>query len=238
MRRRRGSAFSRFKDKARAFVERQKNPAAPIKNLRAINDHIQKYFGEKFFVLHGKKSAVVHIDVNVVLPSATRPYYTLLTSGMSDRTMRVPRGVAGSSLAELCLCLPKEWPISQEDMKWATPEYFWPIAALKEIARYPHLRQTWVSLGHTFGSIEHPEPLDPESRFVGLILLRPLTFPKGAEQATAEDGREIQYLAIIPLMRGELAFKLDADADALSKRLMAAGVTEVLNPGRQSVVSD
>ena len=66
---RRGLAFSRFKDKARSLVERQKSPPAPIQNLRVITDHIQKYFGLNFFTLHEEKSTVVHIDVHVVLPS-------------------------------------------------------------------------------------------------------------------------------------------------------------------------
>jgi hypothetical protein len=233
---RRGSAFSRFKDKARALDERLKSPAAPIHNLLAITSHVEKYFGSDFFVLHEEKSNLVHLDVNVVLPSRARPFYTLLTSGMSDRKMRVRRGVADSSLAEVCLCLPKEWPINRHDMKWATPEFFWPISALKRVALYPHLHGTWLSRGHTIGNIEHPNRLDPESRFVGLILLEPLTFPEGAKRVTGEDGAEIPYLAVIPLLQPELIFKLKFGTDALEKQLTASNFTELLDPRRHSVI--
>src|SRR5580704_442870 len=152
--RRSGSAFSRFKDKDRSLIARQKSPAAPTKNLTVITTHVEKYFGDDSFFLHEEKSALIHVDVIVVPPSRARPFYTLLTSGMSDRAMQVPRGVTNSNLAEVCLCLPKEWPLSQKSTEWKTPEFFWPIAVVKRIARYPHLHQTWLSQGHTIGSIE------------------------------------------------------------------------------------
>jgi hypothetical protein len=232
--RRSGSAFSRFKEKARRLIERQKSPPAPIQNLEAITAHIEKYFGRDFFVFDEKKSHVVHIDVMVVLPSASRPWYTLLTSGMSDLPMRAPRTVKDSALAEVCLCLPKEWPISQADTKWATPEFFWPIRLLKEIARYPHLNDTWLSHGHT---VSQAGALDPAARFAGLVIAKPTTFPNGAELLQSDDGRKIRYLAVIPLLKDELAFKLEFGTDALQNELEAAGVTELLNPQRQTVIS-
>jgi hypothetical protein len=233
---RRASAFSRFKDKARALDERLKSPVAPIQNLLAITSHIERYFGNDFFVLDEDKSTLVHTDVNVVLPSLIRPYYTLLTSGMSDRRMKVRRGVTDSALAEVCLCLPKEWPISQNSMDWATPEFFWPIAALKKVALYPHLHETWLSRAHTIGSVEHPSRLDPQGRFIGVLLLEPLIFPAGAERVAAEAGGEIRYLAVIPLLQPELAFKLKFGTDALEKQLTAAHVTELLDPRRRRVI--
>jgi Suppressor of fused protein (SUFU) len=232
-----GSAFTRFKDKARSLAERLKSPAAPIQNLFAITRHIETYFGTDFFVLHEEKSALVHIDVNVVLPSLIRPYYTLLTSGMSDRRMKVRRGVTDSALAEVCLCLPKEWPINQNNMDWATPEFFWPIAVLKNVARYPHLHETWLSRAHTIGSIEHPSRLDPQGRFIGVLLLEPLTFPAGAERVVAEDGGAIRYLAVVPVLATELAFKRKFGTAALEERLAAANFTELLDPERQSVAA-
>jgi suppressor of fused protein SUFU len=150
--------------------------------------------------------------------------------------MKVRRGVTDSALAEVCLCLPKEWPISQKNMDWATPELFWPIATLKKVALYPHLHETWLSRAHTIGSIEHPSRLDPQGRFIGVLLLEPLTFPVGAERVTAEDGGEIRYLAVVPLLQPELTFKLKFGTDALEKQLTAANVTELLDPQRQSAV--
>jgi hypothetical protein len=52
----------------------------PIRYLQTIADHIETYFGTDFFVLDEKKSSVVHVDVHVVRPIPSRPYFTLLTS--------------------------------------------------------------------------------------------------------------------------------------------------------------
>jgi Suppressor of fused protein (SUFU) len=150
--------------------------------------------------------------------------------------MHVPRGLAKLALAEVCLCLSKDWPIDQKDMRWATPEFFWPIRVLKQVARYPHLHETWLTEGHTIGRLERPEPLDPAGRFVGLILLEPMTFPKGAGQVLAHSGREIRYLALVPLLKEELAFKMENGSRALADQLKAARVTELLDVHRPSVI--
>jgi hypothetical protein len=208
----------------------------PIRYLRTITDHIERYFGTDFFVLDEKKSSVVHVDVHVVRPTPTRPYFTLLTSGMSDLDMRVPEGLEDLALAEVCLCLPKEWPLAMDDFGWREPRYFWPIAILQQAARYPHINQTWFSWGHTVGSVERPEPLYVETRFTGLMLLNPATFPEGADTVETEDGRAIHYLALIPLLEQEMKFKQKFDSGTLEEKLKEADVTELLNPKRSSAV--
>lgn len=208
----------------------------PIRYLRTITEHIERYFGTDFFVLDEKKSSVVHVDVHVVRPTPTRPYFTLLTSGMSDLDMRVPERLEDLALAEVCLCLPKEWPLAIDDFGWREPRYFWPIAILQQAARYPHINQTWFSWGHTVGSVERPEPLHVETRFTGLMLVNPATFPEGADTVETKDGRAIHYLALIPLLEQEMKFKQKFDSGTLEEKLKEAEVTELLNPKRLSAV--
>jgi len=155
---------------------------------------------------------------------------------MSDLDMRVPEGLEDLALAEVCLCLPKEWPLAMDDFGWREPGYFWPIAILQQAARYPHINQTWFSWGHTVGSVERPEPLHVETRFTGLMLANPATFPEGADTVETKDGRAIHYLALIPLLEQEMKFKQKFDSDTLVEKLKEADVTELLNPKRSSVV--
>lgn len=213
-----------------------KHVPTPIRYLLAITNHIERYFGKDFFVLHEKESSSVHVDIHVVRPTVIRPYFTLLTSGMSDRDMRVPKGLEGLALAEVCLCLPKDWPLAMDDFGWREPRYFWPIAMLRQAAKYPHRNQTWFSSGHTVGSVERPEPLNPETDFTGIMLLHPTTFPAGADAVETEDGRTIHYLALIPLLMQEMIFKQKFDSDTLEGKLIEAGITELLQPERSSVV--
>jgi hypothetical protein len=53
----------------------------------------------------------------------------------------------------------------------------------------------------------------------------------------ARDGRPISFLSIIPLYTDELQFKLDKGTDALLGLFDKAGVNELLNPTRPSVVT-
>lgn len=209
---------------------------APILYLEEISEHIERHFGGDAFVLHEKKSNLVHVDVHVAMPNTSRPHFTLVTSGMSDLPMTMPPGLEDLAFAELCLCLPMEWPIRRKHMRWAEPEYFWPVAVLKDSARYPHRQKTWFSWGHTVGSLENPEPLDPAGRFVGVYLAPPATFPSGAEKITIEGGPGINFLALIPLTYEELAFARAQSSDELEERLIEANVTELLDPLRKSVV--
>jgi hypothetical protein len=208
----------------------------PIRYLPTITDHIQKYFGADFFVLDEKKSSTVHVDVHVVRPTPARPYFTLLTSGMSDLDMRMPKGLEDLALAEVCLCLPNDWPLAIDDFRWREPRYFWPIAILKQAAKYPHINQTWFSWGHTVGSAEQPEPFCAETRFTGLMFIKPATFPEGADAVETKDGRTIHYLGLIPLLEPEMKFKHKFDSDTLEEKLIAADITELLNSERSSVV--
>lgn len=84
----------------------------PVRYLSEMSNHVQNHFGRTSFVLHEEKSATVHVDVHVVPPNADRPYFTLLTSGMSDLNMHVPEGLKEFELAEACLCLPSYWPLA------------------------------------------------------------------------------------------------------------------------------
>jgi Suppressor of fused protein (SUFU) len=208
----------------------------PIRYLQEITAHIETYFGKDYFVLHERKSSTVHVDLHVVMPNPERPFFTLLTSGMSDRDMHVPAGAEDLALAEVCLCLPEYWPLSMTNFGWRERKFFWPIDILQSAARYPHVHRTWLGWGH---SVPHSPPKDAtpeETRFTGMAFVPPQTFPEGANEVATEDGRTIHFLGIIPLPALELAFRETFGVDALEEKLFAAGITELLDPQRPSVV--
>jgi hypothetical protein len=64
----------------------------------------------------------------------------------------------------------------------------------------------------------------------------PLGFPKEKWKMAAHDGRLISFLSIIPLYSGELRFALDKGFNALLDLFDEAGVNELLDPTRPSLV--
>lgn len=209
----------------------------PIRYLKSISRHVEKYFGRDSFVLHEHESHTVHIDLHVVAPNAVRPHFTLLTSGMSDLDMHPPEGLENHALAELCLCLPPSWPLSMTNFGWREPNYFWPISLLKGAARFPHEHKTWFSRGHSLSGADGFIPRQAAVGFTAVYFTIPQNFPDGADQLlTAEDGRSIQFLAAIPLFPQELAFKEKHGAEAFEEELQAAGINELVDPHRASVL--
>jgi hypothetical protein len=208
----------------------------PIRYLREITAHIETHFGKDCFVLHEKKSSTVHVDVHVVMPNSERPFFTLLTSGMSDVDMTVPEGLEELALAELCLCLPEDWPLSMTNFGWREPQYYWPIGILLQAARYPHIHRTWLSWGHSVPHWPSQNACPEETRFTGMLFVTPGTFPDGADQVATVDGRTIHYLALIPLLAPELAYKESFGIEKLAEKMLDSEVTEVLDPQRPSVI--
>jgi hypothetical protein len=205
----------------------------PIRYLREIKAHIEGHFGKDYFVLHEKKSSTVHVDVHVVVPNAERPFFTLLTSGMSDLDMTIPEGLEEFALAELCLCLPEDWPLSMTNFGWREPKYFWPIGILQQAAKYPHIHHTWLGSGH---SVPHSPSQKEETRFTGMLFVSPGTFPDGADRVATADERTIHYLALIPLLAPELAYKESFGMEKLAEKMLESEVTELFDPQRPSVI--
>src|SRR5688572_22544770 len=75
-------------------------------SLEAIEGHIQAHIGNIEMVFHEIVSDLVHIDIHQVAPTEQRPYYTLISSGMSDIAMQAPEEAPDCKYAELMLCLP------------------------------------------------------------------------------------------------------------------------------------
>lgn len=103
--------------------------------IEKIEDHVRKHIGEVDSVFHEILSDVVHIDVHFIKPTPERNYYTLFTTGMSFMPMNTPEGAEGYEYAELMICLPPDWRISQEDLQ--NPDHYWPIRWLKMLAVFP-----------------------------------------------------------------------------------------------------
>ena len=129
--------------------ERQWEPAAEgdEQTATAIEGHIERHFGPIAFVWHELVSDLIHLDVHVVEPTPERPVYTLVTSGMSDRSMNVPEAAQTTPYAELMLCLPESWTMTGEAFR--KNNNYWPIWLLKMVARIPHEYNTWIGRFHS-----------------------------------------------------------------------------------------
>ncbi|MEF2245626.1 MULTISPECIES: suppressor of fused domain protein [unclassified Paenibacillus] len=200
--------------------------------VEKIEEHVQQFIGEIDSVYHEIISDVVHIDVHVIKPTPERNYYTLITTGMSFMPMNTPEGVEGCDYAELMICLPPDWPITQEHLE--NPDHYWPIRWLKMLARFPHDYDTWLGWGHTMPNGDPAEPLSQQTGMSGIILLPPIDVDEDFLTLDMEDGRTVDFYAIVPLYSEELDFKLKYGSEPLLDKFDEYGINEIIDLDRHN----
>lgn len=208
-------------------------PASGDSSMEEISDHIEKHVGEIHMVFHELISDKVHIDIYWVKPTEERPFHTLVTSGMSDRPMTTPDGVEDVDFAELSICLPEDWQVSQEDFK--DEKNYWPVRWLKYLARFPHEYDTWLGFGHTIPNGDPAEPFAGNTKLNTMLLLPSIVFSEEFRQLKAKN-KDINFYTLIPLYTEEVELKMKKGVDALFDGFDSVGVTDILDINRQSTV--
>ncbi len=222
-----------------ALIHRYETPdrdfeavAGDSEHMELISDHIEEHIGPVANVFHEIISDRVHIDIHIVEPSEDRPFYTLVSSGMSDLPMKAPEGLEDSRYSELMLCLPPSWPLEQDAL--SDENNYWPIRLLKTLCRLPHDYDAWLWMMHT---VPHGNPATPYAEntdMTGAILFPALTAPDAFDVLEVNDEKSIHFHSVVPLHSDEMDLKLERGSDALVKKLNKCNVTELLDAERAS----
>jgi len=225
-----GSIIYRHKSSERPFT-----PAyGDVASIDLISQHVEKHIGPIETVFHEIVSDLVHVDILFVGPTKERNYNTLITCGMSNLPMTVPEGAEAFRYAELMICLPATWQISEESFK--SEENYWPVRSLKTLARLPHEYNTWLYADHTIPNNDPAEPYANNTKLSGMMVTIPSTVQSLKEFFTlaVSPEKEVHFFSLIPLYSEEMDFKLKHGPDALLEKLDKAGVTQIVDPGRKN----
>jgi len=201
-------------------------------HLEAIEAHLQEHVGKIETVYHEIVSDLIHLDILFLPANPEKPYHTLVTSGVSDRPMRVPEEMEDFSRTELMINLPTEWPLDQESLK--EDANYWPIRWLKQIGRLPHDYDTWIGWGHTIPNGDPAEPI-ANSRFTGMMVSPPYWLGPDFFQLETGAGEKICFYNVIPLYQEEMDFKLAKSAEALEERFDKNGIGLIVDLDRKNV---
>ena len=194
-------------------------------SMEEIANHIEEHIGEIHQVFHELISDQVHIDIYWVKPTKEKPFHTLVTSGMSDKAMNTPDGIEDADFAELSICLPEEWKISEKDFR--DEKNYWPLRWLKILARFPHEYNTWLGFGHTIPNGDPAEPFAPNTKLNTLLLLPSVVL--GDEFIQLDLGnKKIQFFSLIPLYTKEVQLKMKAGVEALFEGFDKYGINDIL----------
>lgn len=224
-----GAPIFRHGERTKPFELATGDPDA----IQKLEAHLARFLGEPRMVWHEIVSDLVHVDVHEYPPRKDRPFTTLVTTGMSDRPMRVPDEAPAPRYAELLICLPEGWPMDREAFE--DERNYWPIRALKAMARFPHAYDTWLGWGHTIPNGDPPQPLAPGVPFSSVLVELPVTLPQEFHTVELSAEKKVAFFSLVPLHDDELRLKLTKGLEALEELFDAKGVNEVVDVKRPSV---
>jgi len=202
--------------------------------IDAVSNHVMRWVGPITLVYHEETSEIVHVDLHYVASTQDRPFEVLVTSGMSERPMTTPAGEDVPRYAEVFAILPAGWPLYGAPLD--DERNYWPLRMLKQLARYPHVHETWLGSGHSLNDGEgQAKPFAPNTRLSAIILLESNTLPKQFQVLRGPGGRKIHFLVAVPLYWEELQLKLREGTQALLAAFAAHDVTDCIDPHRTNV---
>lgn len=159
------------------------------------------------------------------------PTTILVTNGLSDYKMPVPEKYAGREYNELYFCLPNYW--EWENLE--DPKFNWVFHWIQRMAKFVQENETWFGPGHTMPAGKEMKPLSPTMQQNHFMLMEPMLCEQELASITI-DGREIHFLAIVPIFKEELDYKQNKGTFKLLQKFSQTNNSELLDDFRTSVV--
>lgn len=168
---------------------------------------------------------LLHLELN-------SPVVVVMTNGLSNYKMQVPKNMEGYEYNELYFCLPSYWEwddIENPSMNWILP---W----IQRLAKYVQDKKSWFGNGHTMPCGADMQPLSPTMRQNHFFLSDPLLLEQ--ELCPIEIlNKTIRFLAIIPIFGEEMDYKQGKGTFKFAQKLRNNGITEKLDDYRGSVLT-
>ncbi len=183
--------------------------------------HYKKFFGTMSDnVMHSINTHEVHVDIYQFEPSRKRPFWTLITGGMSDKRQNVPDDV--------------DWASGRtEVLTYVKEPYERIFAVLKLLAEMPFEENSYM---HWFHTISVGEPVTVRQTELTCAFLVPPLFEK-PKFDTLEIGRDkVDFLMMVPITIQERYYAKQNGGPALLEVFEEANLGPVFDENRASLV--
>lgn len=194
-----------------------------------IVDHLKDGYDELYLL--NFKNVVNNLKIFVAPPSETRNYHTLVTVGMSDRPMDVPKGKEEYRYAELMINLRGDWPLSAKDL--SKSENNWPVEWLLKLANYPF--DSEIPLASRFLVIDNgepPEPVSPTVKYSCFLLALPDT---DFYRPALKNGEIVNFYTVFPMYTEESYYEKKEGVESLLMRFKEFAISNIVEKDRRNV---
>jgi hypothetical protein len=184
-----------------------------------------KLFGEAVNVSHELVPQIPHIDVYTYRRARGSNLVTaLVTGGMSDLPMTMPRGADKAPRRVELIFYCSE----------AKAEY---IDTLRWLAHFPHDSKSWLGDGHTMPNGNPPSPFWGSDALDTILFMPPVVVN---DQKLPEElklgGDPVHFLWVVPLTTAECNFKLKKGFQAILDLFDQHRHPHIFDPARKSYV--
>lgn len=190
--------------------------------IRQREQHYARFFGPLTReIMHSTDVKSVHIDIYTFEPTKERPFYTLITGGMSDARQNIPI----------------DWEISPraEIMLYAKEPKGWMYNVLKGLGEMPFDDDTFLSYRHT---VPNGQPMTAEpSLLTSYFFMLPIFEPEHFSPMLV-GGDATDVLLMIPITEAERNLAAEDGSDALIDLFQKHELDPVIQENRTCLVSN
>lgn len=189
--------------------------------IQIREEHYQRFLGPmKHPLMHSTDTKPVHIDMYQFEPTSERPYWTLVTGGMSDKPQLAP--VADDYRS----------PRAEILMYVSEPKH-WMFNVLKGLAEMPFEDDTHLHYWHT---AQNGMPMTAEPSALTAFFFLPPYFEHPEFPKLSLGGDRVDFLWLIPITEAERQYAVRKGGQALEKVIEKANLPIIVDEGRQSLV--
>ena len=182
------------------------------KELDVLNNFIEETFGENDSFFDRKSDENPNLNPNlkmyVVYPTVERPYYTVVTMGLSDYTMNITGKLAEllPNRLELVMYVSADWDTDNSD----DPDRFLVFNILMAVGNVLIDGEVAIPDGST---VNFGEPVRDDSKLSVAMVMHTDTF------CTLPNGDKVAFRPVCMLSDGELQFRKENGVSAIVERL-------------------
>lgn len=183
-------------------------------------EHYQRFFGSiTQDIMHSTDAKQVHVDIYQFEPTQDRPFWTLITSGMSNQ--RQPELEDSDNL------------LRTEIVLYAARPQDWMFSVMKGLAEMPFDDNTNLHWGHT---VPNGQPMTAQSSHLTSFFFVPPFFEPLEFNELKLDGDKVNFLWMIPITEAERTYAIEHGSDKLYKKFEDGDVSIVVNEKRESLL--
>ena len=185
--------------------------------------HYKRFLGEIDSVAHSMSVDLlpVHVDVYQLPPTGDRPYWTLITGGMSDFRQpaleKPPAGIVPRS--ELFI--------------YARQLENWMPSVLQGLAEMPFERASALYWGHT---VPNGQPITDAAEHLTSFFFLPPCCEIEDFQALSLDGDGVAFLMVVTITEAERAYAIEHGSAALGQCMEDADLDFIFDATPKSLV--